>query len=274
MKKLVLLSAYIVLFSLATKADNLDSLKQQLQVTTDDIAKAGIYTRIANCYLVGIKPTSNSYTKRISQENAINYTMLAMKAYYKYSDTTGMIGSYSNLSKAYRLQKKYAQAKWFILQANTLARRQKAAPAVVNTLIDLASIKIDIKDYNLAKKDLKEAHRVAMKNNFTAQDSVVKLAYTRLYTFIQVPPSENVFQGLDESIKKEELAYEAKQKKLAALAALKMAKKKPSIAKKKMMVVASNAKKPVAPLKLTAPTILWETPSSKTNTDSLKTVTL
>jgi len=273
MKKLVLLSAYIVLFSLASKADNLDSLKQQLQVTTDDIAKAGIYTRIANCYLVSVKPSSNSYTRRISQENAINYTMLAMKAYYKYSDTTGMIGSYTNLSKSYRLQKKYAQAKWFILQANTLARRQKAAPAVVNTLIDLASIKIDIKDYNLAKKDLKEAHRVAMKNNFAEQDSVVKVVYSRLYTFIQVPPSENVFQGLDESIKKEELAYDARQKKLAAIAALKVAKKHP-VNKKKMMVVANNTKKTVAPLKLTAPAILWETPSSKTNTDSLKTVTL
>ncbi|MDT3404925.1 hypothetical protein [Mucilaginibacter terrae] len=273
MKKLVLLSAYLLLFTLASKADTLDSLKQQLQLTTDDVAKAGIYTQIANCYL--LKNSANNYIKRISQENAINYTMLAMKTYYKYSDTTGMVYSYTNLSKAYRAQKKYTQAKWFILQANTLSRRQKSAPAIVSSLVDLAAIKIDIKDYKLAQRDLKEAHRIALKNKLASQDSAVKNTFSRLYTFIQVAPAENVFQGLDESIKKEDLIIAEQQKKLAALAALKAAKKQqPS--KKKLLTVANavQKKKSVEHLRLTAPTLLWETPSSKTNTDSLKTVTL
>lgn len=274
MKKLVLLSAYIVLVSLAAKADKIDSLKQQLQLTTDDVAKAGIYTQMANCYMA--KNSANNYIKRISQENAINYTMLAMKTYYKYSDTTGMVTSYSNLSKAYRAQKKYTQAKWFILQANTLSRRQKAAPAIVSSLVDLAAIKIDIKDYKLAQKDLKEAHRIALKNNLASQDSTVKTTFSRLYTFIQVAPAENVFQGLDETIKKEDLIIAEKEKKQAAKAALVALKnaKKQQAAKKKMLAVANTVqkKKAVEQLKLTSPALYIQTPAGKV--DSLKTVTL
>ena len=267
MKKITLLFAFFIFFGIAAKATPLDSLKQQLQLTTNDTTKAIIYTQIAKCYL-GLISSPGTYTKRINQENAINYTMLAMHLYYKQNDTTGLVTSYSYLSNAYRSQKKYAQAKWFILQANTLSRRQNATPNIINTLVDLASIKMDIKDYNLAKKDLKEAHRLAKANKLIEQDSTVKESYTRLYTYIQVPPSENVFQGLDESIAKEEKAYNEKQKKLRLLAAIKL-KKTP--AKKKNMIAA--IKKPILP-KTAMPVINWETPSNTPVSDSLKTVSL
>ena len=268
MKKLTLLFLYFALIGTASFANPLDSLRQQLQLTTTDSAKAIIYTQLANCYL-NIPATSSAYTKRINQENAINYTMLAMKVYYKHDDTTGLVTSYSLLSRAYRTQKKYAQAKWFILQANTLSRRQNAIPAIISTLNDLAAIKMDIKDYKLAKKDLKEAHRLAMANKLAEQDSAVKLSYTRLYTYIQVPPEENVFQGLDETIQKEDLAYAARQKKL--MAAAKAAKKAP--AKKKVYAV-NNAAKRGTSLKNFSPAMNWETPSNKLSTDSIKTVSL
>ncbi|MFD1255634.1 hypothetical protein ACFQ3S_02395 [Mucilaginibacter terrae] len=266
MKKTLLLTAYLLLVALAGFSNPLDSLKQQLQLTTDDTQKASIYLQLAACYMEP-QNAPNAYTKRINQENAINYTMLAMKVYYRKDDTTGLVSSYSNLSKAYRAQYKYAQAKWFILQANTLSRRQNSIPAIITTLVDLAAIKIDIKDYKLAKKDLKEAHRLAMANNLIVQDSVVKLSYTRLYTYLQVPPSENVFQGLDESIRKEELAYAARQKKLAAN--MKPAKK--VLTKKKMLV--ANVTRGES-IRLTKPAINWEIPMSSTPADSLKTAAL
>ena len=266
MKKTLVLSLYTLLITAAAMANPLDSLKQQLQITTDETVKASIYSQMANCYL-GATNVTNAYTKRINQENAINYTMLAMHLYYKQNDTTGMVNSYSNLSKAYRTQRKFAQAKWFILQANTLSRKQNSIPGIVNTLNDLAAIKMDIKDYNLAKKDLKEAHRLAWRNKLTEQDSLVKVSYTRLYTYIQVPSSENVFQGLDDSIKKEELAYAARQHKLALLA--KLTKKQQS----KKKVLALN--KRVAPISTAKPVIYWETPSNTTTApDSLKTASI
>jgi tetratricopeptide (TPR) repeat protein len=269
MKKLLLLFTSIIFISVTVKANPLDSLKQQLQLTTNDTLKAVIYTKMADCYLAQTR-LATGYSKRINAENAINYTMLAMHLYSRQNDTTGLVTSYSNLSKAYRTQSKYAQAKWFILQANTLSRRQKSIPNVVNTLVDLAAIKIDIKDYNLAKKDLKEAHRLAKANNLLDLDSTVKESYTRLYSFIQVPASENVFQGLDETIKKEEVAYAVKQKKLAA--AMKMAAKKPSA--KKKILIAAIAKKRTEAVKLVAPVVYWQTPSNTATPDTIKTAAL
>ncbi|WP_345947931.1 hypothetical protein ABDD95_13845 [Mucilaginibacter sp. PAMB04274] len=268
MKKLVLLYIYLGMFGAAAFATPLDSLKQQLQLATDDTQKASIYTQMANCYLQAKSP-ANAYSKRINQENAINYTMLAMKVYYKHDDTTGLVTSYSNLSKAYRNQRKFAQAKWFILQANTLSRKQNSAPAIVSSLVDLAAIKIDIKDYNLAKRDLREAHKLALRNKLTAQDSSVKESYSRLYTYIRVPASENVFQGLDATIKKEEIVWAENQKKLA-IAALK-AKKLQS--KKKVYAVVSK-KRSGDVIKSAVPSIAWETPSSTLSNDTVKTVSL
>jgi hypothetical protein len=265
MKKLVLLSAYLLLLATAGYSNPLDSLRQQLQNTTDDIQKAGIYIQLANCYLE-VKNAPNAYTRRINLENAANYSLLAVKAYYKHDDTTGLVNSYSSLSKAYRSQRHFAQAKWFILQANTLARKQRSVPAMVSTLNDLAAIKIDVKDYNLAKKDLREAHRLALKNALTNQDSLIKSNYSRLYTFIKVPASENVFQGLDETLKAEDMAALERQKK--ALAALEASKKLQG--KKKVLA----ALKRPEPIKQVTPTYYWETPSNTMTNDSVKHVSL
>ncbi|MBS7563052.1 hypothetical protein KHS38_01430 [Mucilaginibacter sp. Bleaf8] len=173
-------------------ADSIDSLKQKLQVTTIDSAKADIYTRLAGCYM-NFDSAPNRYTKRIYSENAINYTMLALHLYSKISDTTGLRNSYSDLAKAYRSQNKFAQAKWFVLQANYLARQQKDTKYIISTLVDLAGIKMDIKDYNLAKKDLKEALRLTVLNNLLEQDTKIKPAFTRLYASTKVADDENIF---------------------------------------------------------------------------------
>lgn len=191
MKSLSILS--IILFSIISRsfAGNLDSLKQQLQITTIDSAKAAIYTRMVDYYL-DENNAPNRYTKRINAENAINYTMLALHIYSKNDDTTGLKTSYINLSKAYRMQHLYAQAKWFILQANTLARQQAKVDDIIGTLVQLAAIKMDIHDYKLANRDLKEALRWSLHND-SLQVNEIKKSYTRLYTYITVPTEENIF---------------------------------------------------------------------------------
>ncbi|UEG51778.1 hypothetical protein LLH06_12475 [Mucilaginibacter daejeonensis] len=263
MRTTKLLLLYCIVFSIGATASPLDSLRQRLQVVTDDAEKASLYTQIAGCYLNAVS-APNPYTKRINQENAINYSMLAMKLYSKRDDTTGMVRSYRDLSMAYRNQNKRAQSKWFILQANTLARKQRSPENMAATLNDLANVKMDYKDHNLAKRDLREAHRLALKYNLAAQDSLIRSSYSRLYTFIRVAPEENVFQGLDETLKKEELANLEKQKKMAALAKIQ--------GKKKVLAVVN--KKRGDEIRIKAPTIYWETPSNRLTNDSIKTVTL
>jgi tetratricopeptide (TPR) repeat protein len=193
MKKLATLLILLSALSFGhAKAGIIDSLKQQLQVATEDSLKADIYAKLATCYL-NFEAAPNTYTKHVYQENAINYTMLALHLYSKRADTTGLRISYSNLAKAYRAQNKFAQAKWFVLQANALSRQQKSIKDVVSTLVDLAAIKMDIHDYNLARKDLNEALRLAVVNNLMNEDIHLKQAFTRLYNFIKVTDEENIF---------------------------------------------------------------------------------
>ncbi|WP_158828481.1 hypothetical protein [Mucilaginibacter lacusdianchii] len=193
MKKIATLLILIAVFSSGfAQAGIIDSLKQQLQVTTEDSLKADIYTKIATCYL-DFDSAPNTYTKRIYQENAINYTMAALHLFSKRADTTGLKISYTNLSKAYRSQNKFAQAKWFVLQANALSRQQNNVNDIINSLVELASIKMDIRDYNLARKDLNEALRLSVLNNSIDDNAQVKQAFTRLYNFIKVTDEENIF---------------------------------------------------------------------------------
>jgi len=223
-------------FNIAFADSSLDSLKQQLQTATQDSTKAIIYSKLANCYL-NMQNVPNAYTKRINQENAINYTMLALHLYSKRSDTTGLTQSYSDLAKAYRSQRKYAQAKWFVLQANTLSRQQKSIPAIITSLVDLASIKMDIDDYLLAKKDLKEAYKLAVLNKELLLDSLVKNAYTRFYVKIKVPENENIFSS---SVDNEIIALE-KEKALKTVVPL----KKAAIKQKKLVAEAAPVKKKI-----------------------------
>ncbi len=266
MKKLFLLAAYSIFFITAVKATPIDSLKQKLQLTTDDAEKAVIYSQMAECYLSNINST-NAYTKRISQENAVNVTMQAMRLYYKHNDTTGLVSSYRNLAKGYRSQRKFAQAKWFILQANTLSRQQKSTPNIINTLVDLADIKMDINDYNLAKRDLKEAHLLAVKNSMTEHDSLVKTAFSRLYAVIHVPENENVFTQSPKDLKAEIRAMDLLNAKKAV--AIKPIIK--SFSKKKVFTAAN--KRTFIP-KVQMPTVNWETPSNIMTSDSIKMVSL
>jgi len=197
MKKLVLLILLLAVFKLSAFAiarDSvdqnlpttaiLDSLHQQLKQTTSDSLKAGIYTQIAAQYL-NYDTISNKKTKLFYQDQALNYTMLALHGYSKYNDTVGLQITFSNLAKVYRAQKKYSQAKWFILQANTLSRDKNDIPNIIVSLTELAGIKMDIKDYDLAHRDLDEALKLSSANHYFHAEAAVQQSYALLYSHLK-----------------------------------------------------------------------------------------
>jgi len=163
MKKLLLLILILTAFKLSVRAGDLDSLKQTLQTTTNDTVKADLYLKMAKAYLA-LKAPSYVYRER-NGENAVNCTMLALHLYSKMNDTTGIRNSYSSLSKAYRSQKQYTQAKWFMVQTSVMAKNQNDIPAMIAALVELADIKMETGDYILAKKDLSYALRLTSKYN-------------------------------------------------------------------------------------------------------------
>jgi tetratricopeptide (TPR) repeat protein len=159
MKRFFLLLTILAAFTLSVKAADVDSLKQQLQYTLTDSAKADLYLKMAQAYLDQKAP--NRVYKARNSENAVNYTMLALHLYSKMEDTTGLRKSYASLGKAYRAGRKFTQAKWFMIQSTVIAKNQKDIPNMVAGLVELANIKIEAGDYVTAKKDLNYAQRLS-----------------------------------------------------------------------------------------------------------------
>ncbi len=167
-------------FKMFASISDIDSLKQKLQNTTNDSLKAYVYVELAQCY-IRHDSLSTQYQKWNFQNEALRYTMLGLHLFSRYSDTTGLRISFSNLSKVYHEQKKYSEAKWFILQANVLAREKKDWQNIISTLIELAGIKADIGDYKLAVQDLNEALKLSADNYYPDREAAVQKAFYYLY---------------------------------------------------------------------------------------------
>lgn len=218
------------------KINNLDSLKMQLKITTSDTVKALLYTRIAAKYMV--YDTLASAENQLRRENtAINYTLLAIHEYSIYNDSTGLRNSYANLSKVYFSEKKYTEAKWFILQANTLSRAMRDTTNIISTLLSLAEIKTEIKDYTLAMTDLNEALELSVATHRARTEADILKSYALLYSNLQNYDKEAMAlkkrDALLDSIRK---AEEAEAAKAAAL------KKKQDLLAKKKQYLASLKK--------------------------------
>ncbi len=196
MKRLTIL-VFIILYALRSSAytaptdsthqqspSYLDTLQQQLTLTTNDSLKSGIYIQLAAQYLKydGI---TDKKEKQGYQAQVLNYTYLALHIYSRYNDTTGMVTCFNNLATVYRSQKKYPQAKWFILQSNSLSRAKNDVPNIMASLIILANIKMEIKDYALAMSDLNEALKLSTTNHYPKVESRVQESYALLYSHLK-----------------------------------------------------------------------------------------
>ena len=234
MKKLTTIAVIFVL-SMARlwAAPVADTLKQQLSIVSDSL-KGPIFTQIAAGYLH--YDTVKSKAKKLEyQEKALNYTMQALHYYSKYNDTTGLRLSFDNLAKVYYAQKKYTQAKWFILQSNTLSRDKNDVPNIITSLLVLASIKTDISDYGLAMRDLDEALQLSVNNHYAQNESAVQESYAMLYTRTGDMPKAALalkrHNFIDDSIRKSEEAN-----------LIAKAKTKDSLLNKKKLYTSNNKK--------------------------------
>ncbi|MEB0260132.1 MULTISPECIES: hypothetical protein [unclassified Mucilaginibacter] len=184
MKKLFILFTFILAATtFAAHADdvdknNIDSLKQKLQLTTNDTLKGVIYTQIASEYLKFDKQP-NRNLKAYYQTEAIHYTLLALHNYSYYEDTTGIRASFDDLARVYLAQRKFSEAKWFTLQSNKISRQVKDIPNIISSLVKLSAIKMELKEYKMAMRDLNEALRWSI--NMPALEAVVQQNYAYLY---------------------------------------------------------------------------------------------
>jgi len=164
----------------ASNLNTIDSLKKQLSVVEDDSLKALIYSKIAAQYLK-YDSTATKKERHAFQNEAISNTLSAIHHYSKYDDSVGLRNSFDVLARVYHTQHKYIQAKWFIIQSNSISRVINDNPNIIASLLEMASIKADIKDYKLALRDLNEALAISYKNHMTMQEADVHLHYAMFY---------------------------------------------------------------------------------------------
>lgn len=189
-------------------------LKTQLDSTQNDSVKAILYTEIVRQYL-NYDDLANRKTKLAYQNEVLNYTYKALHLFSRYSDTTGQRDCFDYLATVYHSQKKYPQAKWFILQSNSLSRAMHDDANIMRSLIKLAAIKMDIKDYSLAMRDLNEALKLSVANRDPRTESTIQLNYSLLYNRMKNPKKGKIAMDrhnfIDDSLRKTELAMVAKQ---------------------------------------------------------------
>lgn len=188
MKRLLTSIIFILAARCTFASVSVDSLQKQLEAAPNDSVKAAINFRLAESYM-NYNTILDKDVRTAYQENALKYTLAAIHNYSRIDDTVSLRACYDRLAHVYHDQKKYSQAKWFILQANTLARAQNDVPNIVSSLITLAQIKMDIKDYYLAKGDLQEALTLSAFNCLPDEQAQVMLTYARYYNSTHKPDS-------------------------------------------------------------------------------------
>ena len=167
----------------------LDSLQLELKANNYQSLKGPLYSEIAARYLA--YDTITSKKQRVLYQNqALNFTMLALHQFSAYNDTTGLRISFDGLAKVYFSQKKYSQAKWFILQSNSLSRAKNDVPNIISSLLTLSSIKSAINDYVLAMGDLNEALKLSEVNHLQKTELDVLKNYAMLYSMLKNYPKE------------------------------------------------------------------------------------
>ena len=168
----------------ASNLNTIDSLKKALGNVEDDSLKASLYSKIAAQYLK-YDSTATKRERHAFQNEAISNTLSAIHHYSKYDDSVGLRNSFDVLARVYHTQHKYIQAKWFIIQSNSISRVINDNPNIIASLLEMASIKADIKDYKLAARDLNEALAISSKKHMTKQEADVQLHYAMFYNIIK-----------------------------------------------------------------------------------------
>ncbi len=69
--------------------------------------------------------------------------------------------NFSELAKLYIKQNRLSEAKWYLLQSNSISRTQNDNKHTIANLMSLALIKADMGDIVLAQQDLAEAYQIA-----------------------------------------------------------------------------------------------------------------
>jgi len=84
--------------------------------------------------------------------------------------------NFSDLARLYVKQNRLSEAKWYLLQSNSISRQENDDKHTIENLIDLANIKAAMGDVLLAQQDLAEAHDLAYAKGLNQYLETIDLA--------------------------------------------------------------------------------------------------
>jgi tetratricopeptide (TPR) repeat protein len=134
--------------------------------------------KMAECYvnIAAIKNTQKNYDQA---EDLILHQALPL--FRSAGNDFGRISCFDVLGHLYHAQKRYSEAKWFYIQANMQSRKLKDTVGIITSLINLGKVKIDIKDYDLAIGDFKEADKLSRQKKLLSLQAEAKKAFGLVY---------------------------------------------------------------------------------------------
>jgi len=116
--------------------------------------------------------------------------------------------NFSELARLYLQQNRLSEAKWYLLQSNSISRQQGDNKHTISNLIDLAVVKANAGDFGLALQDLEEAHSIARYKGF--KDDLKEIDQTILFIKQQrdspVPHNSPVQKPAGNSVKQSNLS--------------------------------------------------------------------
>ena len=76
---------------------------------------------------------------------------------------------FTDLAELYIKQNRFSEAKWYLLQSNSITREQFDDMHTITNLMDLAMVKANLGELLQSQQDLDEAHSLAMAKGWTAK---------------------------------------------------------------------------------------------------------
>ncbi|SDM05446.1 hypothetical protein SAMN05421813_105104 [Daejeonella rubra] len=150
-------------------------------------------TRSNSSLAEGYMSLANLWTVQKNFQEA--ETMVLRKAlplyFYKLKDKSGTMKCYDQLALIYQQQKRFSEAKWFYIQSNMLARKVNDPSGIVNSLVNLAHVKMSIGDHLLALRDIREAEQLSVKHKYNYKLIEIKSDLAELYTKLGDPVAAN-----------------------------------------------------------------------------------
>jgi len=150
---------------------NQNIIQFSLQNSTN-LYLAEAYINLANLW---------SAQKRYKEAEALLISKALPLSYYKLKDMISTISCYDQLAEIYQKQRRFSEAKWFYIQSNMLARKINNPAGIVNSLVNLAHVKMSIGHHELALKDFREAEQLSISNKYSFELVEIKDDLSKVY---------------------------------------------------------------------------------------------